>query len=64
MGLVWMELWKQTEVAGKAAKFVMAQRAGHNFTTVKWAGLLFWRRVMGRALGGQAEPPVPHQIGS
>ena len=63
MGLIWMKLWKQTEVAGKAAKFAVVQRAGRNFDTEQRAGLLFWCGIMGRALNGQAEPPTPHHIG-
>ena len=39
MGLIWAKLWKQTEVAGKAAKFATVQWAGHNFAMVQWAGL-------------------------
>ena len=31
MGLIWVKLWKQTEVVGKAAKFTTVQRASHNF---------------------------------
>ena len=49
MGLVWVKLWKWIEVVGKAAKFAMAQWAGHNFAMVQWVGLLFQRGIMGRA---------------
>ena len=41
MSLIWVKLWKQTEVAGKAAKFAAAQRAGRNIAVAQWAGLLF-----------------------
>ena len=49
MGLIWVKLWKQTEVAGKAAKFAVAQQAARNLATAQWAGLLSWRGAMGRA---------------
>ena len=35
MGLIWVKLWKQTEVAGKAAKFAAAQRVGRNFVVAQ-----------------------------
>ena len=62
MGLVWVKLWKQTEVAGKAAKFAIAQWAARNFAVVQRAGLLSWRRAMGRDLDRLAELPTPHCI--
>ena len=49
MGLVWVKLWKQTEVAGKAAKFAMVQLEGRSFAAVQLAGLLFQCGAMGRA---------------
>ena len=49
MGLIWVKLWKWTEVAGKAAKFAVVQQAAHNFATAQWAGLLSWHGAMGRA---------------
>ena len=49
MGLVWVKLWKQTEVAGKAAKFAVCSRQpailpqcngqGSYLGMVQWAGL-------------------------
>ena len=49
MGLVWVKLWKRTEVVDKAAKFAMVQRAAHNFAAVQWAGLLSRHSAMGGA---------------
>ena len=49
MGLGWEKQWKWTEVAGKATKFTVAQRAGRNFATAQWAGLLFQLGTIGRA---------------
>ena len=49
MGLVWVKLWKWTEIVGKAAKFAAIQQAARNFAVVQWAGLLSWCDVMGRA---------------
>ena len=49
IGVIWEKLWKQTEVAGKAAKFAMVQWKGCNFVAVQWAGLLFWNSTSGRA---------------
>ena len=49
MGLVWVKLWKQTEVVGKAAKFAMVQWAARNFAVLQWAGLLSQLGAMGRA---------------
>ena len=49
MGLIWVKLWKQTEVVGKAAKFAAVQWAAHNFVSVQLAGLLSRHATMGRA---------------
>ena len=49
MGLVWVKLWKQTEVAGKAAQFAVVQRAACNFAAAQWVGLLSWHGITGRA---------------
>ena len=49
MGLIWVKLWKWTEVAGKAAKFTVVQWVGHNFAAAQWVGLLSWHGAMGRA---------------
>ena len=63
MGLIWEKLWKQTEVAGKVAKFAAAQLAGHNFAAAQWPGLLFRHAVSGKSLGRQARLPAPCCIG-
>ena len=47
MGLVWVKLWKQTEVAGKAAKFALVQWAARNFAMAQLAGLLSRCGAMG-----------------
>ena len=64
MGSIWVKLWKRTEVVCKAAKFTAAWRAGCNFATAQWAGLLSWCSIMGRSLGGQTKPPTPCCISS
>ena len=53
MGLVWVKLWKLTEVASKAALVAMVQWAARNLAVAQWAGLMSRHGVMGRSKVGK-----------
>ena len=53
MGLVWVKLWKQTEVSGQGCLSCCSAAGSLQFGhDAQWAELLSWRSTMGRSKAG------------